>query len=51
MRTKVSEAKGQGFICGVLNTVACHERSCALARANRAFCTDKKHPYRKRGYG
>jgi hypothetical protein len=20
------------------------------ARANRVFCTDKKHPYRKRGY-
>jgi hypothetical protein len=29
-------------VYGVSGTVACHERHCALARANRVFCTDKK---------
>ena len=29
-------------IYGVSNTVACHERTCALARANRVFRTDEK---------
>jgi hypothetical protein len=28
--------------CGVLNTVARQERTCALARANRVFCADEK---------
>jgi len=28
-----------------LNTDACHEPTGALARANRAFCPDKMHPY------
>jgi len=30
------------IICGVTNTVACDERPCALARANRVFRTDEK---------
>src|ERR1035437_2850977 len=29
-------------IYGVLSSVGCHERICALARANRVFGTDKK---------
>ena len=29
-------------MCGVVITVACHQRTCALARANRVFGTDEK---------
>ena len=32
----------------------CRRLGCAelrAARANRVFCTDKNHPYRKHGYG
>jgi len=27
------------------------EADLRATRANRVFCTDKEHPYRKRGYG
>src|ERR1035437_9544973 len=34
-------------IYGVLSSVGCHERICALARANRVFGTDKKTSVQK----